>query len=512
MQVMNTVEIIEKLANEDLPPTTMNARRLFGSFSSLLKLPPSSRLPNELLSEIFLLSTQDTEDRVEMVLTPVILSQVSTRWRNVAISTGGLWNTIIITFPTSHQQLSRAITWLKRSRSAPLDILLDFRDPSWDWDLAESLHAFRWQDMEAILRLLMTHVHRWKRFELLTDTWAPIFTFLSYTRRANFRSLESLSLHRCNAFFASKGATFAPVEMRKPVQLFGGHVAERLRRVTLTGVHVDWAASPLYNLTKLEFRYLASDVTPSMGEFSSMLAECRHLRHLTIIGRGPRIDSTPTSSPSTNAGQQERSLLSVIELPHVTEFVFGFSDTDYAVKLLARLSFPAIRKFTLEGLLDLDPLALLDLDATPILELLTSHNPSSKPTRSFPFPLSRIHSLKLVAIDADTPTFLRFFNDLHELAYLGLYKTKDDAIKALAQPSSESSSSVPPCPTLTRLECHDINAMQLLDLMRARSKLSQPVHVSIRSHELSAEHRSELSDAGVQILHDCAEDISKPQH
>ncbi|KAG6916973.1 hypothetical protein DXG01_004402 [Tephrocybe rancida] len=501
---MTTAEIIANLASDDLPPTTMNARRLFGSFTGCLpKPPPSSRLPNELLSEIFLFATRFAEDRAETISTPIVLSQVSARWRNVAISTGGMWNTIIITFPTSRQQLSRAVTWLKRSRSAPLDIFLDFRDPSWDWDLAESLHTFRWQDMEAILRLLMTHAHRWKRFELLTDTWAPIFTFLCYTRRAkSLNTLETLSLHRCNAFFASKDATFAPVEMRKPVQLFGGRAAERLRRITLTGVHVDWAASPLRNLTKLKFRYLASDVTPSMDEFTSILTGCRHLRHLAIIGRGPRIDNTSSISSPADAGPQGPPLKvsSVIELPHVTEFVLGFTDADYAVKLLDKFSFPAIRKLTLEGLADLDPLALNDLDATPILERLTA--PPTTTISPFPFPSSRIQSLKLIAINADTPTFLRFFNDFHALVFLGLYKTKNDAIHALAPPPPESPSSAPPCATLTRLECHDVSPMVLLDLMLARTKQARLPHVSLRSEELSSENRSKLFDAGVEILRD----------
>ncbi|KAG6816573.1 hypothetical protein H0H87_004934 [Tephrocybe sp. NHM501043] len=518
---MTTAEIIEKLASEVLPPTAMNARRLFGSFSlGILPKPvPLSLLPNELLSEIFLFTKQYAKDRADAISMPIVVSQVSTRWRNVAISTGGLWNIIIITFPTSRQQLSRAITWLKRSRSSPLDIFLDFRDPSWDWDVAEYLHTFRWQDMEAILRLLMTHADRWKRFELLTDTWAPIFTFLCYTRRAkSLHTLESLSLHRCNAFFASKGALFAPIEMKQPVPLFGGRVAENLRRVTLTGVHVDWAASPLRNLTKLKLRYLASDVRPSMDEFTTIMTGCRHLRHLTIIGRGPRIDGTRdtgTLSP-TEAGTDNASpkLPSVIELPHVTEFVFGFIDTEYAVRLLARLSFPTIRRLTLEGLVGLNPLVPVphDLEATPVLKRLITHDTPSKETSRSPIPLCRISSLNLISIKADTSTFSRFFDDLHELKYLGLHRMKDDAINALAQPVFGSSSSLPPCATLTTLECHDMNPMTLLDFMIARSKLPQLAHASFRSDELCAENRNKLLDAGIEILHDFAENATEHEN
>ncbi|KAG6860792.1 hypothetical protein C0995_007598 [Termitomyces sp. Mi166 len=498
--VMTAVKIIKKLASEEPRPMSTKVLRLFARSSIYLpKSAAISRLPDELLSSILLFTTRNAEHRFETIMTPIIVSQVSTHWRNVAISTAALWNTIILTFPTSKQQLSRAVTWLKRSRLAPLDIFLDFRDPSWDWDLAESSHKFRWQDMEAILRLLMTHAYRWKHFELLTDTWAPIFTFLSYTRHIrSLPILASLSLQRCNAFFASKGATFAPVEMRQPIQLFGGRVAAQLRKVTLTGVHVNWSTSPLRNLTRLEFRYLASDVAPSMVEFTNMLTECQDLRHLIILGRGPRIDVDPISSTSSLLTVDSAlegfpfELQAVIELPCVTDFVFGFIDIDYALNLLARFSFPALRELTLEGLVDLElePPAQHDLNAAPILDWLLSHNSLSK------FSLSRIHSLKLVTINAETPIISRFLNDLCELTFLGLYKTTNDALRALAL---DSSSKNLPCATLTRLECHGMDPTVLVDCILARGPFSRLTHVHLQSNEISADNRNRLSTADVKI-------------
>ncbi|KAG6811086.1 hypothetical protein H0H92_009045 [Tricholoma furcatifolium] len=502
-------EIVKKLADEKLPHTTLNARRLFGSFSCIPKPPPLARLPNELLSEIFIFALQNAEDRSQMISAPMVISQVSVRWRNVAIATGALWTTIVITFPTSRQQLSLVITWLKRSRLAPLDIFLDFRDPSWDWDLAESLHKFRWQDMEAILRLLMPHVSRWKCFELLTDTWAPIFTFLCYTRRVkSLPALKSLSLHRCNAFLASKNATFHPVEMKKPIQLFGGHVAEQLRTVTMTGVHVDWVSSSLRNLRKLEFRYLASDVTPTMDEFTDISKACQNLRYLTIMGRGPRIDDTPSGGHSflRDKGPDGFSLKAApqaIELPHVTNFIFGFLDTDYAVKLLDKLLFPSLKELTVEGLAVLDALTLRDVDATPILERITpSRDPHQESNLHYPFPMSSIHSLKLIAIASNTVTFSRLFNELHELNFLGIYRT-DNALDALVLPFSDSSSSKPtPCATLTRLECYDVDPTILHDVVLSRLKSSQLADVSLRSDEIDVENLRRLCNVGVEVLND----------
>ncbi|KAG6819768.1 hypothetical protein H0H93_008878 [Arthromyces matolae] len=505
-QLMTTEVIIESLASEELPPTTMCARRLFGSFSlsSLPKPPPLSRLPNELLSLIFLSTTQNADDRFERILIPIVLSQVSARWRNVAIATGGLWNNIILTFPTSRQQLSRAVTWLKRSKLAPLDIFLDFRDPSWDWDLSESAHKFRWQDMEAILRLLMSHFHRWKRFELLTDTWAPIFTFLCYARRVkSVPTLESLSLQRCNAFFASKHATFAPVEMRQPVQLFGGHCAEKLREVALTGVHVDWSglsSSPLRNLAKLELSYLANDVLPSMDQFISMLTECRELRHLTILGRGPKIDDSSKAASADHDATSERQSPSpkppsVIKLTCVTDFVFGFIDTSYALRLLDMINLPALENLTLEDLTDLEPLALHDLDATPILEKLLPNTCPSESTYDPPFSLSCIRSLKLAMIHANTATFSRLFHELSALDFLGLYKTKIDAVHALAPTTSDGTSRSLPCAALKELGCQDMDVTALGDSILARGSKSRICRLYVQSEESIEDLQTKLSPA-----------------
>ncbi|KAF5376932.1 hypothetical protein D9615_007298 [Tricholomella constricta] len=503
---MTIADIIQKLASEELPPTTMNARRLFGSFSCVLQ-PPSSHLPNELLSEIFLLAAHNADDRYGTISTPITVSQVSTRWRNVAISTGKLWNTIIITFPTSRGQISRAITWLKRSMPYPLDFFLDFRDPSWNWELAESSHAFRWQDMEAILRLLIVHVRRWRRFELLTDTWAPIFTFLHYSRRVDSAPiLETLSLSRCNAFFATKDATFAPVEMRRPLPLFGGLVMDRLREVSLTGVHVDWTASSLCHLTSLEFKYLASDVTPSKNEFIDILNACPDLRHLTIIGRGPQTRILPSSGNASPADESTTDVVpkppQIIELSHLTSFTFGFVDSSYALEVLSMFSFPAIKKFVLEGIVDLDPLSLQSLDSTPILERLAPSNPSS--TNTTPFPLSRIHSLELQGINASKATFMRLFNNLEGLEYLGLFNTENDALRALEPPSSDppSPSCTLPCPTLEDLACRNMDPGILAGAVQARLELSPLQHVSFESKDINPDDQRKLLDAGVQIVRD----------
>ncbi|GLB36832.1 hypothetical protein LshimejAT787_0311190 [Lyophyllum shimeji] len=408
-----------------------------------------------------------------------------------------------MTFPTSYYQLSRAVAWLRRSKSSPLDIFLDFRDPSWDWEFPETSHTFRWQDMEAILRLIIPHVKKWKRFELLTDTWAPIFTFLYYTRKVvSAPMLESLSLFRCNAFFASKDATFAPVEMKCPIPLFGGLSLQRLREVSLTGVHVDWARSALCSLTALELMYLASDVMPSLDEFTNMLNACPDLRRLTLIGRGPRIDSLPSGDSSITDQLDLDMPPRTIELSRLAKFTFGFLDTDYAPKVLSLFSFPAIEELVLDGLAELDPMSSQNLDATPVLRQLAGRDLSTNSGFSSPpnLPLSRLRSLKLIGIKAGPSTFSRLFAGLHDLEYLGLYNTQNEALQALAPPPSNALSDTLPCATLKQLECRDMDPEILRDLMLARAEVSPLERVLFRADNVTCDQRRKLTDAGINVM------------
>ncbi|KAF8883817.1 hypothetical protein BD779DRAFT_810564 [Infundibulicybe gibba] len=370
---------IPLIPTDDAP--TMSIKRLY-------ELPPAhmhyqpliQRLPNEILGKIFLDATTLSERHAGIRLATT-LTHVCSRWRQLALWTSSLWGNITITFPTSREQMARTVAFLLRSRSHPLDLLLDFRDPEWDWE--EDTHPFSWKDMEAVLRLLFTHVKRWRHFELLTDTWAPIFTFLWYSRRiTTVPMLQTISLSRCNAYFASKGQRFQPASLKQPIPLFGGVALDGLREVTLSGVHLDWAQSPLQNLTSLELKYHASDVMPTLAQFTDILAACPDLQRLSIIGWGPRLPEGAHGTPiSDMLGSGKPHVGKILHMPHLTDFSFGFIDIDYAMELLSLFTFPALRTLSLEDLAaSLTPLGMQD--ATPLLEWLTSHCPAQCPQQA----------------------------------------------------------------------------------------------------------------------------------
>ncbi|KAG1727135.1 hypothetical protein EDB19DRAFT_1751000 [Suillus lakei] len=372
-------------------------------FVSVRKL-NAAPIPDELLSAIFHVATHDFHDCYDAIFHATTISHVCQRWRNISLSTSSLWTVIVLTFPTHRNQLFRTIDWLARSRSRPLHLYMDFRDPAWNWD--EASHCFGWKNMENVMRLILPYAHRWQKVELLTDTWAPIFTFLSYTSRIKSTPmLQDVLLSRCNAFFAAKGELFRPSAMRLPVSWLG----EALRFTAFAG-------SPLPVYT----------VMPTLHEFCDIISACPELERLSILGWGPQID--------VNVAPKQRTL----HLPRLRDFAFGFIDVDYAIDFLSLFHFPALKTLSLEDISSsLDPSH--PCDASHLLEYLTAAHHGSCTTSSHtfpcatcgPYPLSLLSSLELhdlTSCQASLRCFLQETATLDHLVLSGLDKANLQAI------------------------------------------------------------------------------------
>ncbi|KAK7036177.1 F-box domain-containing protein [Favolaschia claudopus] len=452
-------------------PTPMKSRIQPHGYLTLRGGSKIDRLPNEILSTIFLLAIEQPQhchDDLDPSLTtsPTTLSHICRRWRQVSLGTGSLWTHIVLTYPTSNEQLTRALTWLSRSKSYPLDILLDFRDPYWDWE--EETHGFSWRDMEAVLSLLLPTAPRWRTLQLLTDTWAPICAFLLHTRKIGpcLAKLEKLHLARCNEYFARKGQVFKPAALGRHLPLFGGAEAAvpRLREVALTGVHVEWSAGhwqPLSGLTKLELRYQAADVMPSVAQFCQILLQSPNLEVLAVVGGGPQFLAGNEGSVGSLDGSDARE--GSIRLARLTTFTFGFVDAHSAVQLLELFDLPALRELSLE-----DVSASLRYqppeDASVLLDWLadSSHvkaaspppiedtnndndNDSSFDSSTFSFsptssssspflPLGQLHTLALHSIHTSRPSLTRLYVACAALSSLRLSHVCDEALALLEDP------------------------------------------------------------------------------
>ncbi|KAF9029261.1 hypothetical protein BDZ89DRAFT_1159936 [Hymenopellis radicata] len=419
--------------------------------AAFLPLPAyCNRLPNELLSHIFLLTAADERDASRDPSVCVrSLASVCKRWRGVALGTGRLWTNILLTFPQSPGQLSYASTCIQRSKRYPLDIYMDFRDPDWNWD--EDSHPFGLHDMEAVLGVLLPHAMRWRSLELLTDTWTPTHAFLSHTRDAAAPILETLSLSRCNAYFAAKGQAFEPAELKEPIPLFGGRVLPCLKRVSLVGVHVDWAQSELRDLLDLELKYHASDVMPSLEEFADILSACPDIRHLSILGWGPRFDGLPRA---------------VIRLSKLIRFSLGLVDNEYAIDLLSCMSFPVLQELALEDVSSiLDPVN--EQDVTPILDRFQLPADAG----GFDIPSDKVQILELHNVRSNPAAIERFlccFSLVHKM----VLSEPGDVLIAL-HPVSDTAFQA--CPSLTELSCSGTDSIEkLFALVSARTGRNDP--------------------------------------
>ena len=383
-----------------------------------------------------------------------------------------------MTFPLTRAQLLETNILLLRSKTHPIDIQLDFRDPQWDWE-EEEAHRFGFLEMTMVIRTLLPHVARWRRLAVLTDTWLPIFCFLVTTSCSveSAPMLRSLSLSRCNAYFAGKGEMFKPESLRPPLKLFGGIPLTQLRNVSLVGVHIDWSRTHLVNLHQLELKYHASDVMPSLDEFLDILSACPDLTKLSIIGSGPRLEygthaqfSEPEPEPAGTGPRCSPSSASfhpAITLDRLTRLAFGFVDVMYAVDVLSLFRLPALREMEIEDVsLTLDPYE--ERDASAVLKFLTSNRVRSIAAApgALGIPLDQITSLELRGLCAGREDFSSFFSHMTSLERLVVSDASDEAVLSL---NSRPHAPEVICPGLNVLHCRDMDPKIVVETVVGRS-------------------------------------------
>ncbi|KAJ7479409.1 hypothetical protein B0H11DRAFT_2027357 [Mycena galericulata] len=105
---------------------------------------PMSRVPPEIISEIFLHCLPFEEAEPLPSEAPLLLCQISSQWREIALSTPGLWSEISLLDPRSQGICLLLDTWLSRARRCPLSISIKWRKPG----LSGVLSAAVWSAIE----------------------------------------------------------------------------------------------------------------------------------------------------------------------------------------------------------------------------------------------------------------------------------------------------------------------------------------------------------------------------
>ncbi|KAJ3981559.1 hypothetical protein F5890DRAFT_519963 [Lentinula detonsa] len=125
-------------------------------FESLYTTPKEqcfvNHLPVELLRQIFLYSLPDQHWRFQMPPPQLVLAQVCSYWRSVAISYPKLWSTFIVVDPIK-RHISMTKLWLERAGQHPLTLYIKHLWPQCEDALVNT---------DLIIGLLLPHAHRWK--------------------------------------------------------------------------------------------------------------------------------------------------------------------------------------------------------------------------------------------------------------------------------------------------------------------------------------------------------------
>ncbi|KAJ6500549.1 hypothetical protein C8R45DRAFT_896683 [Mycena sanguinolenta] len=138
---------------------------------------PIRRVPAEIMAEIFLQLTRgekttgcsypydfaegasffhkNNEISPALHKAPLIFGEVSRRWRNIALSTPRLWNSIFLRCEdeTLQDNIALCDMWLKRSGSLPLSIRL--------YRLSDPVHCRDTVGWQTLMRTVLPYAHRW---------------------------------------------------------------------------------------------------------------------------------------------------------------------------------------------------------------------------------------------------------------------------------------------------------------------------------------------------------------
>ncbi|KAJ7253507.1 hypothetical protein C8J57DRAFT_1348288 [Mycena rebaudengoi] len=146
---------------------------------------PARRLPDDIVGAIFLACLPPNWNPIiSSHVAPLLLCQISSSWRTVALSTPCLWSSLHIAVPfetTRVQQLNNVVgAWISRSGALPLSISLVSTVLSGPFELRFTTEAL---NASAMLLQTLIHVsHRWRHIRLSLpkkEHFAPLATLCS---------------------------------------------------------------------------------------------------------------------------------------------------------------------------------------------------------------------------------------------------------------------------------------------------------------------------------------------
>ncbi|KAF8799101.1 hypothetical protein BYT27DRAFT_7176571 [Phlegmacium glaucopus] len=262
-------------------------------------------------------------------LYPTTLTQVSRRWKDLALQMPVLWSFLHLSRSLqSHRrlksELKRSLEWvptyLSRSANLPLHITLDTtRIP-----------------VEAAVELLYPQSVRWCSLTLLVSHVGSLPCVLPPFVAIKIPQLQSLTI--------TSDIYRDGIIVYDPIPHFFVHATHALSSICLNGVYLTWNAPPLINLLNLELRFASR--WPSFSYLKKMIGASPMLRRLVI--------QDEIASILRNVGQDQEARPRVVlsHLEYLEIGVYRLREESYAdvAGLMGLFEMPLLETLTLKEL------------------------------------------------------------------------------------------------------------------------------------------------------------------
>jgi hypothetical protein len=484
----------------DLADQSERLRESIDAHQALVSMP--RRLPEDVVREIFLACLASSGNPVmSSGEAPLLLGQVCSGWRKIALTTPQLWSSLHVVVPnvTRLQQMRAAVdTWLTRSGLLPLSITL-----------AVSAACEAGSDNVAtMIDVLANFSPRWKRIKI---TLSPhtILTPLTNLHASDVPMLESI------AFTSIGGGSWqnlvAPLE-------------------------IPWRAFNFFRTPSIRSASFAS----LGGNFLALTLPWPHLRHLSLTA-GPLKDASSFNLTTTVA------LVILRQCPNLTTCTICLTSDRNSVDNNPEtqpppLIFPYLIDFTVDNRehSKINAVAMFRVLRVPVLQRFEYRGPKYDGQLPFISLFSAIHTLESLVIDIKGLTrgaFQHFMELLPSLTRLRLESggsydpwtptqwgresppaDANDILRLLTPDPRVSDECL--CPFLARLEvvrCSPLADDVVFKFVQLRAEMEHPlerVEVSfVRQREFDMmPYLQELVTAGLQIELTYLPDLVPPKY
>jgi hypothetical protein len=329
---------------------------------------PIQRLPCEILASVFVRGVFGADDEDPLMVSTLML--VCRYWADVAVNTPTLWSNIAV---STHDSLEKARRKLRRSKSCPLDITINF-SPREEHSGGVTEHIIHAMD------LVRPALWRTKSFRLSVPNRPQAHAALLRCRE-DAPLLEILSVR---VFHSMQDDHYSSPAL----PLFNGHTP-RLRSCSFTSFNFGWDIKLVSRLRVLKLGGYWNGLTPSVSTLLRILSECPELEEFALR-------NLSDADPDACHDDQGRTFTKTVYLPRLVKASFYYAGIMRTRTILNQLTFPALQ--TLE-------LCYLD-DLTPLLDRLKQQSLTSFPLRHLRIESSFFNELKFVSLLGRLPSLM----------------------------------------------------------------------------------------------------------